>query len=138
MPHARFSLTQLGDNIVNDILGCVADAAAAPRRRRSTRSADGCIAGSSTAGLPTMDVSFGWPGLGASVPFLQARGRASAAAIAPIARRPAESPSRTSPAVVRLEEQRRLEHAADRGEPRARGPPREQGLDRMLGTGSST
>jgi len=111
---ARQSADSLFDNIVNDILGLRAQPR--PRRAEPLDAFVRRMLAPAPRVVPTMDVSFGWPGLELTVPFLQderaARDRAVRqeqqrrldAAVA--ARHQAANVQRR-----RLEEQRRLEHA---------------------------
>ena len=110
----RPSADSLFDNIVNDILGLRAQPR--PRRAEPLDAFVRQMLSPAPRVVPTMDVSFGWPGLELTVPFLQderaARDRAVRqeqqrrldAAVA--ARHQAANVQRR-----RLEEQRRLEHA---------------------------
>merc|ERR1719399_1155398 len=102
----RPSVDSLFDNIVNDILGLRAQ----PRPRRAEpldAFVRRMLAPAPRRMVPTMDVSFGWPGLELTAPFLRREAeqqRRLDAAVA--ARHQAANVQRR-----RLEEQRRLEHA---------------------------
>jgi len=102
---AHPSADSLFDNIVNDILGLRAQPR--PRRAEPLDAFVRRMLAPAPRVVPSMDVSFGWPGLELTVPFL---------------RREAEQQRRLDAAVAarhqaaqvqqrRLEEQRRLEHA---------------------------
>merc|ERR1719399_1343574 len=102
----RPSVDSLFDNIVNDILGLRAQ----PRPRRAEpldAFVRRMLAPAPRRMVPTMDVSFGWPGLELTAPFLRREAeqqRRLDAAVA--ARHQAANVQRR-----RLAEQRRLEHA---------------------------
>merc|ERR1719399_1957659 len=102
----RPSVDSLFDNIVNDILGLRAQ----PRPRRAEpldAFVRRMLAPAPRRMVPTMDVSFGWPGLELTAPFLRREAeqqRRLDAAVA--ARHQAANVQRR-----RLQEQRHLEHA---------------------------
>ena len=100
----RPSVDSLFDGVVNDILGLRAPR---PRRAEPLDAFVRRMLSPAPRVVPTMDVSFGWPGLELTVPFLRREAeqqRRLDAAVA--ARHQAANVQRR-----RLEEQRRLEHA---------------------------
>ena len=108
----RPSADSLFDNIVNDILGLRSQPR--PRRAEPLDAFVRRMLSPAPRMVPTMDVSFGWPGLELTVPFLQderaARDRAvrqeqHQRLVDPLSHQAAQVQQR------RLEEQRRLEHA---------------------------
>ncbi|CAH0377784.1 unnamed protein product, partial [Pelagomonas calceolata] len=102
---ARPSVDSLFDGVVNEILGLRSQPR--PRRAEPLDAFVRRMLAPAPRVLPTMDVSFGWPGLELTVPFLRREAeqqRRLDAAVA--ARHQAANVQRR-----RLEEQRRLEHA---------------------------
>ena len=110
----RPSADSLFDNIVNEILGLRAQPR--PRRAEPLDAFVRRMLAPAPRVVPTMDVSFGWPGLELTVPFLQDQRAARDRAVRQ------EQQRRLDAAIAahhqaanvqrrRLEEQRRLEHA---------------------------
>ena len=98
----RPSADSLFDNLVNDILGL-----RAPPRPRRAEPLDAFVRQMLSPAprvVPTMDVSFGWPGLELTVPFLR-REASNQRALHAARHQAAQVQQR------RLEEQRRLAHA---------------------------
>merc|ERR1719399_1583273 len=102
----RPSVDSLFDNIVNDILGLRAQ----PRPRRAEpldAFVRRMLAPAPRRMVPTMDVSFGWPGLELTAPFLRREAEQQRRLDAAVAARHQAANVQRRP----LEEQRRLEHA---------------------------
>merc|ERR1719399_2518695 len=110
----RPSVESLVDNIVNDILGLGSQPR--PRRAEPLDAFVRRMLAPAPRVVPSMDVSFGWPGLELSVPFLQDERAARDRAVRQEQQRrhDAAVAARHQAAQVqqrRLEEQRRLAHA---------------------------
>jgi len=110
----RPSVESLFDNIVNDILGLGSQPR--PRRAEPLDAFVRRMLAPAPRVVPSMDVSFGWPGLELSVPFLQDERAARDRAVRQEQQRrhDAAVAARHQAAQVqqrRLEEQRRLAHA---------------------------
>ena len=98
----RPSVESLFDNIVNDILGLGSQPR--PRRAEPLDAFVRQMLSPAPRMVPTMDVSFGWPGLELTVPFLR-REASNQRALHAARHQAAQVQQR------RLQEQRRLEHA---------------------------
>ena len=108
----RPSADSLFDGIVNDILGLRSQPR--PRRAEPLDAFVRRMLAPAPRVIPTMDVSFGWPGLELTVPFLQDQRAARDRAVRQEQHQRLVDPLSHQAAQVqqrRLEEQRRLEHA---------------------------
>ncbi len=108
----RPSADSLFDNVVNDILGLRSQPR--PRRAEPLDAFVRRMLSPAPRMVPTMDVSFGWPGLELTVPVLQDKRAAHDRAVRQEQHQRLVDPLSHQAAQVqqrRLEEQRRLEHA---------------------------